>query len=286
VTKILLMKSHVKGYFRDGKWVKDYDNKVQKKSSWKGGHAPLHLEEHEDDLITPEKPHAAAIHPKPGEKGEQVPIYKLSKATPVSEFADPEKIATVLPGGQTPMTLNGVPFAPWADAPTTLHGWADVDGQNVYDEPDMPEVPDHVKIGAGVIVEEPDGRVWVIHPTNGFGGYKGSFPKGTVEDGLPVQASAIKEAYEESGLKVELLSHFMDVKRTTSVARYYRARRVGGTPSDAGWESQAVSLVPVSQLYSALNMAPDHKLAEALGAGPAPKVKATPWAKNMSGFKF
>ena len=128
------------------------------------------------------------------------------------------------------------------------------------------DVPEKMKQGAGVVVQEPDGRVWVIHPTNAFGGYKSSFPKGTVEDGLSLQASAIKEAYEESGLKVELVSHLMDVVRTTSVARYYLAKRVGGTPADVGWESQAVSLVPVNKLFEVLNMSTDHGLAEKLGA--------------------
>ena len=62
----------------------------------------------------------------------------------------------------------------------------------------------------------------------------------------------------------------MDVERTTSKARFYLARRVGGTPADAGWESQSVSLVPPDKLYSVLNMSADHDLAEKLGAGPKP----------------
>lgn len=294
---LVFLKSHVKGHFRDGKWVKDYDNKVVKgppskslsvkhpgafpgESGYSGGYVGGFKSK---PKLPPE-----GFHPKVGDKGEDVPIYKLSQATPLDAFSDPSQIATVLPGGETPKELNGVVFAPWHDVPRSLHDWAEVEGQNVDDEPEMPEVPDHVKIGAGVIVQEPDGRFWVIHPTNQFGGYKGSFPKGTVEDGLPMQASAIKEAYEESGLKVELLGHFMDVKRTTSVARYYRARRIGGTPADAGWESQAVSLVPASKLYEALNMAPDHKLAEALGAGPAPKPKLPPKSSGgeQKGFMF
>lgn len=307
MARVLFFKSHVKGHFRGGKWVKDYDNTVQKKpgffAKFKGekGPPPSFDDAGWDGHIIPgEKPKPKPMpkpegfHPKAGDKGEQVAIYSLSHPTPLAEFADPSKIATVVPGGPVPESLNGVPFAPWDDVPRSLHDWAEVDGQNVEDEPDMPDVPPHVKLGAGVIVQEPDGRFWVIHPTNQFGGYKGSFPKGTVEDGLPMQASAIKEAYEESGLKVELLGHFMDVKRTTSMARYYRARRVGGTPSDMGWESQSCSLVPADKLYEALNMAPDHKLAEALGAGPAPKPKLPPKPSKpqgggggyQPGFKF
>lgn len=209
-------------------------------------------------------------HPKANDNGQQVPIKKLSTATPVESFSDPKAVATVLPGGEVPAELHGVAFEPWADAPTDTFGWADVEGQIELDEPEFDEVPG-MKVGAGVIVQEPDGRVWVCHPTNAYGGYKASFPKGTAEDGLSLQANAIKEAYEESGLKVEITGYLMDVKRTTSVARYYTAKRVGGSPADTGWESQAVSLVPVEKLYEVLNMSADHGLAEALGAGPKPQ---------------
>lgn len=268
---ITFFKSHVKGHFRNGKWVKDYDTSVVAKQKpllpdLFSGHGHSWL----NSKPKPPPPPPEGYHPKPGEKGEKIGIQRLSTATPVEAFSDPRAIATVLPGGDLPASLHGVPFEPWDDAPQTIEGWASVEGQNAMDERPL-EAPKGMKVGAGVIVIEPDGRVWVVHPTNRFGGYKGTFPKGTQEEGLSLQASAIKEAYEESGLKVEIQHHLMDVKRTTSVARYYVAKRVGGSPSDAGWESQAVSLVPVRDLYTALNMTPDHKLAEMLGAGPPPK---------------
>jgi len=181
----------------------------------------------------------------------------------MDNFHDPDRIATVVPGGRCPKELGDVQFTVWHDAPKSLRDWADVDGQNEIDEPDF-EPPKGVKLGSGVIIQEDDGRVWVVHPTNGYGGYSATFPKGTLEDGLPLQASAIKEAYEESGLKVEITGFLGDVKRTTSYARYYLARRVGGDPTDAGWESQAVSLVPVDLLDRRLNGEADLKLVDML----------------------
>ena len=270
---ILLFKAHVKGHTRkDGVFVKDYDNKVMAK--WSSGGQPSLFGAGKAVSHSAPKP-PEGFHPKKGDKGEKVGIQRLSKPTPLDAFNDPTQVATVVPGGPVPPSLNGVAFAPWSDAPQTLHEWADVEGQNIEDEPHF-DVPKGMNTGAGVIVQESDGRVWVVHPTNSFGGYRGTFPKGTVEDGLPMQASAIKEAYEESGLKVELLGHFMDVARTTSVARYYLARRVGGSPADAGWESQAVSLAPASELYKLLNRDTDHGLAEKLGAGPKPAPKSYP----------
>ena len=85
-----------------------------------------------------------------------------------------------------------------------------------------------------------------------------------------MQATALKEAYEETGLRVQIVGFLGDYTRTTSKARMYLARRVSGDPTDPTWETQAVSLAPKGHLYSLLNMDTDHPIAEAIGAGPAP----------------
>ncbi len=105
----------------------------------------------------------------------------------------------------------------------------------------------------------------MIAPSNKFGGCEATFPKGTIEGGLSLQGNAIKEVFEETGLKIEITGFIGDFKRTTSVARMYRARRVGGSPVSMGWETQAVHLVPKERLYDHLNMHPDHVIAEKLG---------------------
>lgn len=81
-----------------------------------------------------------------------------------------------------------------------------------------------------------------------------------------MQASAIKEAYEESGLKVEITGFLGDIVRTTSVAKYYTAKRVGvgGDPAKMGWESQSVSLVPIHRLDSVITAKADKPLIDAL----------------------
>ena len=122
-----------------------------------------------------------------------------------------------------------------------------------------------LRAASGVVIEEPDGRVWLVSPTNAFGGYKNTFPKGKVDPGLSLQANAIKEAYEESGLRVEITGYLVDVDKTTSTTRYYTARRVGGVPIDMGNESEAVVLVSKKDLIESLNQPVDHKVANALG---------------------
>lgn len=110
------------------------------------------------------------------------------------------------------------------------------------------KAPKGYRAAAGVVVREADDRSWLVAPSNEFGGYKATFPKGTVESGLSLQATALMEAFEESGLQVRLLRHLVDVKRSLSYTRYYLAERVGGNPADMGWETQAVMLVPAAEL--------------------------------------
>jgi 8-oxo-dGTP pyrophosphatase MutT (NUDIX family) len=117
---------------------------------------------------------------------------------------------------------------------------------------------------AGAVVLEPEGRVWVIHPSNAFGGYRATFPKGKQEPGLSLEQTAIKEAFEEAGLVIALTRWLIDVPRSSSVCRYFLARRLGGTPAAMGWESQAVSLVPRERLSDVLHHPNDHPLLEAL----------------------
>lgn len=256
----LLLKSHVKGHTKKGGvFVHDYERgghqKVtapqygfnhghgsQKPHGWQGGlfgggsHAKA----------PPPKP--KAYHPRKKDDGQAVGIYSPHQQTEPDTWVDEDAIATFVPGGAVPDELNGVKFEPWADVPNTLEDWDYVDGQM----DDLVEPPMQVKPGlkpaSGCIIEEADGRVWLVSPTNRFGGYKNTFPKGKEEDEMSWQANAIKEVYEESGLKVAIIGFLGDVERSTSVTRYYRAVRVGGSPADVGWESQAVHLVPKADL--------------------------------------
>jgi ADP-ribose pyrophosphatase YjhB (NUDIX family) len=255
-----LAKAHVKGHMRGEHYVRPYD---------RNGHEPL-------------PPHH---HPKLGEKGEAVLVKAPHHPSAESTWDNPDAVATFVPGGDVPRELNGVPFRRWRDAPTTAEGWDYCDGiAEDLEEPAFHVAPGK-SVGAGVVVEEPDGRVWLCAPTNAFGGYHATLPKGTAEKGLSLQANAIKEAFEETGLRVRITGFIGDFDRTTSKARMYRAVRVGGDPTDSGWETQAVHLCPKGNLYELLNGWADHPVAEAVGAGPAPKKPEPPAQAKWTGSK-
>ena len=259
-----LLKAHIKGYSRkDGVYVKPHERDT--------GAMPAHQA-------------AVHHHPQLGENGHPVVIKHPSHPSSPRTWHNPDAVATFVPDGDVPLGLNGVPFRKWRDHPVTAEGWDYVDGVNEeLDEPPMVAKPGK-SIGAGVVIEEKDGRVWLTAPTNAFGGYKATLPKGTADDGLSLQATAIREAFEETGLQIEITGFVGDFERTTSVARFYRARRVGGTPVAMGWESQAMHLAPKSHLYDLLNGWSDHPIAEAIGAGPAPKKPQPPLGASKSLF--
>jgi ADP-ribose pyrophosphatase YjhB (NUDIX family) len=163
-----------------------------------------------------------------------------------------------------PAALHGIAFAPWDDHPKTTGGWDYVDGLMLdLVEPEM--ITKGKTPAAGVVIEEPDGRIWLVNPTNGFAGYTTTFPKGHADDGISLQATAIKEAFEESGLQVEIIGLHGDVERGSTMTRYYRARRVGGTPAAMGWETQSVQLMPQSGVHAAVNKAVDRTVASLAG---------------------
>lgn len=201
------------------------------------------------------KPHAAGVD----DKGKPVTINYPTKQSGKDTWNNKNETATFTPGGDAPSTLNGVAMKPWSPP---KEGWSAVGGNNERLEAVFPfqRPTDGKSIGAGVLIMESDGRIWLTKPTNQFGGYKQTYPKGTVESGLTMQQNAIKEAFEETGLKIKITGVLGDYDRTTSRARMYLAERVGGTPKDMGWESQAVRLATMKDAKTLLNMSHDKNI--------------------------
>jgi ADP-ribose pyrophosphatase YjhB (NUDIX family) len=186
------------------------------------------------------------VHPRRDPLGRDVQLAHPSRPTPLETWDQAGAIATVVPDGPLPLTLNGLRLDPWRDVPCSPEGWERQAGASIAEPPFQP--PPGLRSAAGVVTLEPCGRVWVISPSNRFGGYENTFPKGTADPGNSLRATAVKEAFEEAGLQVVLTGFLVDCARSESYTRYYLARRTGGDPSQMGWESQAVHLVPPAKL--------------------------------------
>lgn len=203
-------------------------------------------------------------HPRTMLSGKVVKIEKPSTATPPASWRDASAAATAVPGGPIPAKVGTVAIVPRPPMPTDAAGWeALATSGPAFEEPPFTTRPG-LQPAAGVAIEEPDGRVWLVSPTNAFGGYDNTLPKGRVEDGLSMRATAVREALEAAGLLVQLTGHLVDCVRSTTMTRYYRARRVGGNPAAMCWESQAVHLVPRAQLARFLTNPNDAPVLKAL----------------------
>ena len=202
------------------------------------------------------------FHPRPDDQGVRRRLDHPSRPSPRGAWEDPLALASTVPDGPRPGSLAGLALVPWTGAPATAPGWAALAGEASFLEPPLP--PTSKARSAGAVIVEPDGRIWTISPSNGFGGYTHTFPKGRPEDGLDLRATALREAFEETGLRIVLTGWLVDAERTTTWARYYLARRVGGDPAAMGWESQAVNLVPRYRLARHASHPRDRVILEAL----------------------
>jgi 8-oxo-dGTP pyrophosphatase MutT (NUDIX family) len=205
------------------------------------------------------------VHPQPDDHGRQVRLHAPSREANLHAFADPQSALTFVPGSVCDGLLNDVPLAPCTRA-TVEDACRRAGAAPAFDEPPF-VLPAGKHAAAGAVVREADGRLWLVAPSNGFGGYANTFPKGRVEPGLPLRATAIREVWEESGLHVELTAWLGDFARTQTFTRFYVARRIGGHPAHMGWESQAVHLVTPDQARRLLNRDTDQAVLEALLRG-------------------
>ncbi len=183
-------------------------------------------------------------------------IRDPSVPTARSTYKNKDKVATFVPA------QKGLPYESTKLTPAIMKTL-----MKLSKDAPVPPYGDAVA-AAGTIIFEPDGRLWIVHPTNKFVGYTSTFPKGTRDAGEDLRETAIRETYEETGLLVSLKAFpgnclddtsgqreitapngvFAILNRDSGVTYYYLAKREGGSPADMGWESQAVSLVPVAKL--------------------------------------
>lgn len=197
------------------------------------------------------------LHPQQDNHGNTVVLKHPSQPTQLETWDEADQLAVVVPGGQMPRLLNLR-----AVTSQVAGDWESMAAACRFDEPEFAP-PNHLKPAAGVVIIEEDGRIWLCAPSNGFAGYTQTCPKGQA-DGRSLRVTALKEAYEETGLIVQLIDFLVDVPRSTTYTRYYVARRLAGNPADMGWESQAVLLAPVRQLPDLLIHPNDQRLREAI----------------------
>lgn len=94
----------------------------------------------------------------------------------------------------------------------------------------------------GVVLE--NGKVWVIKPSNHYGPW--AFPKGRVDEGENLKQAALREVWEETGLRARIRpgGYLGKGEGTMSVTHFFLMDRTGG--SERGFdraETERVELV-------------------------------------------
>ena len=212
------------------------------------------------------------VHPRLNEANQPVFIKRPSVPTPLAAWLSPKTLACVVPDGQMPLELNGVAINAWK--PPHDVWWEEESTCTAIAEPPF-NSPVGLKPAAGAVVVEPCGRVWLAQPTGGFGGVAHVVPKGRMDSGSSPAATAMREVWEEMGLRVRLTAWLVDLPRSTTFTRFYIATRVAGTPGAMGWESQGVVLTPSQGLPVLLNGAHDPPLVAAILARCAELASST-----------
>lgn len=127
--------------------------------------------------------------------------------------------------------LNGVEFSSDEFTPVINH-----ELQALESPLPEPQTLEQQEQSAGLIIVEPDNRVWLYSPRNFHLGYCFSFPKGqTLAKGADgrnsPQTTALTEAHEETGLNVKIVALQGDYDRGNGrMCRVYIGVRTGGSP--------------------------------------------------------
>jgi 8-oxo-dGTP pyrophosphatase MutT (NUDIX family)/uncharacterized NAD(P)/FAD-binding protein YdhS len=162
---------------------------------------------------------------------------------------------TFVPGAPAPAELNGIPMRS-ATPPTDARAWlADSKEDIAIDTPYPFGFASNGRPTAGVVIFEgwPVPRLWLVVPSNGYGG-RVTLPQGGADDGELLPVTALRELFEETGMRARLRSVVGDFgleydptppelrAPTSNDTRFFEGDRIGGSVRDAGWETQALIL--------------------------------------------
>ena len=217
-------------------------------------------------------------------------IIEAHNAALITAQAPP--ISSQAPSVSSPHSVVGGGTPPLVSLGTkTKADFAAIPDVHLPHEGPMPPLKPGQTRSAGIIIIEPDGKMWIYEPKDHFAGYEHTFSKGGVESGLSLQQSAHKELYEELGLSANITGVLGDFDTPGTSTRYYIGVRSGGDPKDAesgltqpgAVETEKVKLVTPEDAAKLLNKKRDQEVLNALAAhiaasgNPhAPAVAASP----------
>lgn len=121
---------------------------------------------------------------------------------------------------------------------------------------------------AGGLVVDDQGRAALIARTDRHGRLLWSLPKGHLEDGESLEAAAVREVSEETGITGRVLAPLgvidfyftADDRRVHKTVHHYLLKAEGGELSSADIEVEDVDWVPLEEVTSRLAYADERRL--------------------------
>lgn len=149
----------------------------------------------------------------------------------------------------TPKTVKSKP-KPWVDPNTGKAYYVSPSGKLYPWDPKKAVAPKKKRpkkwtSAGGIVFPSMDDmeHVYIIKPSNNYGPW--SFPKGRVDKGETMKQAAIREVWEETGIKAKILpgnSYVGKGEGSFSITHYYLMVQIGGHPRRTD-ETERVELV-------------------------------------------
>lgn len=208
--------------------------------------------------------HAADAHTQNGLEPDKL-LYTSESISVHRQGVERTVVTTTPPESQKENTSNTptpaiMPQRRTSDAPTTF---ASLDAQ------DLPVVREY---SAGGLVFDDRGRVAIIARHSRSGHLEWCLPKGHIEKGETPQQTAVREVFEETGIKGEVVDSIATIdywftgtsQRVHKLVHHFALRQVGGeltVEGDPDHEAEDAIWVDFRELDSVLSYPNERKIA-------------------------
>lgn len=115
------------------------------------------------------------------------------------------------------------------------------------------------RVSAGGVVVNDEGKIALVKPSGGFGGYEWTYPKGGQEQGETLEQTALREVQEEAGLIGKIIAPLGKFKGTSSFT-YYFLMKLEHDTGHHDWETEKVEFVTPEKARGMLNSGRDQKV--------------------------